>query len=140
MRLILESRFTSKFVVEPRSGCWEWQASLDGAGYGFYWLNGAMRRAHRVAYELLVGQIPDGLELDHLCLNRRCVNPEHLEPVTRSENNRRSHQLRALRTVCLRGHHLAGDNLYVAPKTGVRGCRECRAQQARESRARRRVR
>lgn len=132
--MTLDQRFLNKFDVDERSGCWEWFAATDAGGYGFYWLNGAMRRAHRVAYEALVGTIPDGLQLDHLCRNRRCVNPEHLEPVTGRENTSRSHQFRAIRIVCPRGHSLSGDNLYVAPKNGRRGCRVCRLQQSRDRR------
>lgn len=104
--------------------CWVWIASLDRHGYGQ--LNaggesGGIRRAHRVAYELLVGPIPDGLDLDHLCRVRRCVNPAHLEPVTNAENKRRSR-----RTHCREGHPLSGPNLYINPASGARTCRKCR--------------
>ena len=70
-------------------GCWLWTKSIDYGGYGRIGQRGVNARAHRVSYEHFVGPIPDGLSLDHLCRNRRCVNPDHLEPVTGSENTRR---------------------------------------------------
>lgn len=87
-------RFWPK-VERVEDGCWLWTASLTGDGYGRISLGGKfgpMGLAHRVAYELLVGPIPEGLELDHLCRVRRCVNPEHLEPVTHAENVRRAQE------------------------------------------------
>lgn len=70
--------------------CWLWLAYIGKHGYGLFRLGGAMRLAHRVVYESVVGPIPGGLELDHLCRVRHCVRPGHLEPVTRSENQMRS--------------------------------------------------
>ena len=66
-------------------GCWEWQGALND-GYGIVGRDGTTRRVHRVVYEALVGPIPNGMDLDHLCRNRRCCNVLHLEPVTRREN------------------------------------------------------
>ena len=90
----LPQRFWNKVKLGP-GGCWLWTASLKGPGYNtgrgyasFYWA-GKGQSGHRVAYEVLVGTIPDGLQVDHLCRVRRCVNPEHLEPVTHRENVRR---------------------------------------------------
>lgn len=76
------------------AGCWLWTGTIAPNGYGYFAIKGRSQQAHRVAYELLVGPIPDGLDLDHLCRVRACVNPDHLEPVTRSENNRRGFEAR----------------------------------------------
>jgi hypothetical protein len=85
---------------------------------------------------LLVGPIPEGMEIDHLCRNRGCVNPEHLEPVTRQENIRRSQSIsvaNAAKTHCPYGHLLSGANLYLRPNRGGRACRECVRKAIRES-------
>jgi hypothetical protein len=96
--------------------------------------------AHRFAYELIVGPIPDGLHLDHLCLIRHCVNPNHLEPVTQAENNLRAWAVRIpKKTHCPHGHEYAGANLYVHPRTGQRSCRICRNADSRARKARRRA-
>jgi hypothetical protein len=82
----------SEYAVEDRghpTPCWIWQRAINGAGYGAKWFAGKVCRAHRVYYERLVGPIPAGLELDHLCRVRACVNPAHLEPVPGRENTRR---------------------------------------------------
>jgi len=78
------------------SGCWPWLAGINQYGYGILWHGGRNQMAHRIAYELLVGPIPSGLTIDHLCRNRRCVNPAHMEPVTREENSRRGAASRRL--------------------------------------------
>lgn len=125
----IEERFFSK--VDAGGVCWEWTAGLNARGYGVF---GVGRRqnsyAHRWAYMHLVGPIPDGLTLDHLCRNTRCVNPDHLEPVTRAENNRRAHPLWE---TCKRGHDLADS--YVR-KNGSRMCRKCHADNERRRKAR----
>jgi hypothetical protein len=112
----------------PASGCWVWCGSRYGNGYGRIrgaGLNGAL--AHRVAWELWRGPIPDGLVIDHLCKNRECVNPDHLEPVTQRENVMRSDSLwaeQAKRTHCPDGHSY--DEANTAVRNGSRHCRECR--------------
>jgi hypothetical protein len=130
MRATDIARLESKYTPEPNSGCWLWTASADQKGYGFFWLNGKLRRAHAAAYELLVGQIPLGLELDHLCSVRCCVNPDHLEPVTHRENIKRGRTGEAIaarnreKTHCPKGHPYSGDNLYAW--RGKRLCKTCR--------------
>jgi len=109
------------------SDCVMWQGQLDVDGYGR--LRGAM--AHRVEYENKVGPIPDGMELDHLCKERACVNTDHLEPVTRLENIRRSDapsQINRRKTHCNNGHPLSGENLYIWKGDGFRRCKACNRQ------------
>ena len=81
-------RFWSK--VDKTNECWEWTASTTGNGYGQFWINGKLTGAHRVSYEMEYGPIPDGLQIDHLCENKLCVRPSHLEAVTQQENLRRA--------------------------------------------------
>ena len=116
------------------TGCIEWIGGLNGVGYGqFYAGRSESNRtgkvyAHRWAYEKAKGPIPEGLHLDHLCRNRRCVNPDHLEPVTCRENLLRGESpaaKHAVKTHCPAGHPYAGANLYVNPTKGYRVCREC---------------
>lgn len=77
------------FLIDVETGCWEWQANLIGTGYGQFRHCGRSKLAHRHEYEWRYGPIPYGLELDHLCRNKRCVNPDHLEAVTHTENMQR---------------------------------------------------
>lgn len=124
----LPERFWSK--ATPGEDCWLWTGCLGGHGYGTLWMNGATRYAHRLIYEALVGPIPEGLELDHLCRVRHCVNPAHLEPVTHKVNQLRGTSPMAdsaRKTHCLRGHPLSGPNLYLRPDGKGRQCRACTA-------------
>lgn len=108
--------------------CWNFTGGLDRDGYGRAFLNGKQGRAHRIVYEALVGPIPKGLVIDHLCRNRRCVNPDHMETVTIAENVRRGDNVVALnptKTHCPQGHPYSGENLYYDPR-GWRGCKACR--------------
>lgn len=84
-----EQRFWQK-VEKSADGCWLWAGTILPSGYGQFRVGLGRARAHRFAYELLVGEIPEGLTIDHLCRNIRCVNPDHLEPVTAAENVRRA--------------------------------------------------
>jgi hypothetical protein len=122
-----------------RSGeCWEWQGAKT-LGYGHFSLNKKAVKAHRVAYELTRGPIPDGLVIDHLCRNRACVKPDHLEPVTHAVNILRGtgqSARNARKTVCKYGHALTPDNVYVHPANGSRNCRQChRDNESRRKRA-----
>jgi hypothetical protein len=124
-----------------RSGeCWLWTAGKQTHGYGTVWHKGRKCLAHRVAYELLVGPVPGGLELDHLCRVPACVNPDHLEPVTHAENGRRGNagHINRSKTHCPQGHAYDAANTYVR-RSGGRHCRECRRRQNREQKRRMRA-
>ena len=116
-----------RIVASYEAGkCWPWPGRIHPEGYGQTFWNGHRMNAHRAMYELLIGPIPTGLDLDHLCRNRSCVNPAHLEPVTRRENIRRGETGSWFRskTHCPRGHPYSGANLIVR-KGGGRKCRTC---------------
>ena len=115
-------RFWSKVRVV---GCWEFDAYHDRDGYALF-SDGDRKtvRAHRFAYELLVGPIPEGLVLDHLCRNRGCVNPDHVEPVTSRTNVLRG--VEATAETCRRGHPFDECNTYERP-SGRRSCKRCKA-------------
>lgn len=114
-----------------RGGCWKWEGYISAMGYGRF----IQKQAHVVAYELFIGKVPNGLDLDHIChtidctggrgcLHRRCVNPQHLEPVTRKENLSRGHHNNRGRTHCRRGHELNSKNITITT-TGSRQCMIC---------------
>lgn len=121
-------RFATKYTVV--GDCWIWTAARSGTDYGFFYAEpGRSRRAHRFAYEEFVGEIPDGMQIDHLCRNRLCVNPDHLEVVDNRENQRRGLQV-ALKTTCARGHEWTPENIYRRPKTGAAYCVICHREDA----------
>lgn len=116
-----------RYRVDNGTGCWLWTATLNTAGYGVAptGKRGGKTLAHRLVYTFHVGAVPTGLELDHLCRFRHCVNPDHLEPVTHAENVRRGHNGRhnKVKTHCPTGHAYIGDN--IKWYQGRRYCREC---------------
>jgi hypothetical protein len=121
----------SRFYVEG-VGCWLWTGGRDRLGYGSVVIDKRTQRAHRAVYQSLVGPIPSELELDHLCRNKTCVNPAHLEPVTHSENLRRHYALTV--TACPKGHAYDEANTYRS-KDGIRHCRSCMREAQRRRRA-----
>ena len=123
-------RFFDKVVVDPKTGCWNWTAYRTWDGYGRFRLDGKLHVAHRVAYELLRREIPEGRELDHTCRNRGCVRPDHLEAVTHQENMRRGVSANRAKTHCPKGHPLSEDNIYVHKK-GSRECKTCKLERDR---------
>lgn len=125
------------------SGCIEWLGSTNRAGYGS--IHGgpdapiARYLVHRWSYEYHVGPIPDGLEIDHLCGNPPCINPDHLEPVTHAENLMRSagfSAIHAQKTHCINGHEFTIQNTRLRTGRGGRECRECCRERDRNRRSR----
>lgn len=146
-----EDLFWSKVDKFGPGGCWIWTGERKPAGYGVFSRNRYGKKfAHRHSYELLVGPIPEGLEVDHLCRVTSCVNPDHLEPVTPAENRRRAavlrkgetrnfygRQPRALMPACRRGHPFDEENTAYYPD-GKRRCRACHRENERRRNAARR--
>lgn len=124
--MTVEERFWAKVQRGGPTECWLWTASRSD-GYGHFHVSRARMPAHRYAYELLVGPIPEGLILDHLCRVRHCVNPAHLEPVTSAENTLRGYGMparNARKTHCKYGHEFTPEN---TRRTRLgRECRTCR--------------
>jgi hypothetical protein len=123
MTIIIPNWLADRVEVDE-NGCWLWQQFITQNRYGLIRIDGSKRGAHRGVYQRLVGPIPEGHELDHLCRVRHCVNPEHLEPVTHLENVRRSPVIMARRERCVAGHEFSENNTYVSPD-GRHHCREC---------------
>jgi hypothetical protein len=130
-------RFWKSVEVGHPAGCWWWAAKINTGGYGHFRTGSGTagteqtHLAHRYAFELLIGPIPVGMQLDHLCRNRACVNPDHLEPVIPGENTRRASA--AKKTHCKRGHRYTPENTYRQASTGRRSCVTCRRAASRDS-------
>lgn len=133
IRFDTQRRILSKF--DRVDGCWIWKDKPSRLGYGRINIGGRIRFAHRVVYEMFIGKIPDGLVIDHLCRNTRCVNPKHLEPVSQRENLLRGFGVggtNARKTHCINGHKFDKENTHICPN-GKRRCRKCDAFNHRKS-------
>lgn len=119
----MNDAFASK--IDYSGECWEWTAALNSRGYGVVSIDGKLHLAHRVSYERNMAPIGEGLTIDHLCRNKRCVRPSHLEPVPLAVNIQRKWEAY---TSCKRGHEMSGDNVRVHKRqdgSTNRECREC---------------
>lgn len=143
----IKERFDRFYFPEPNTGCWLWTGAEISTGYGGMGADGRTKAAHRISYELFVGSIPDGFQIDHLCGVKMCVNPTHLEAVTQSENMRRAIEryksapahrsvpgrladpaYNSKKTHCKHGHELTGTNVRFHKKKNRPGiARECLA-------------
>jgi hypothetical protein len=132
-----EQRFWPKVRRGAKHECWEWLATRIPDGYGYFRVGSPSRSvlAHRFAYESLVGSIDDGLVIDHLCRNRGCVNPAHMEVVTSAENTRRGRFWNRDKTHCIHGHEFTPENTYTYAN-GKRRCKTCARRWVKETRVR----
>lgn len=134
---ILDPKFQERFwkKVEKTDGCWLWTGGISG-GYGCIGIEGRSHLAHRISYTMANGLIAPKMVCDHLCRNRACVNPAHIEIVTNRENVLRGEGISAKwskRDTCEKGHPYSGENLYLY-KGNIRQCRKCRVDQQRARR------
>lgn len=139
-----EERFVENIDFDFQTECWVWIGTLS-YGYGVFWMDGQRRQltAHRIAYELWIGEIVDENTIDHLCANRRCVNPLHLEQCSRVENSYRARHRglsgqNARKTHCKRGHEFTEENTYINATSGNRQCRACHRAYSNEKNRRQR--
>lgn len=120
----VERRILDHVSICEVTGCWEWTGRLNPKGYGKIHAD-RYRRVHRVAYECFVGPLIEGLTIDHLCKNKRCVNPKHLEQVTLAENMARAGLTVPGASHCINGHEYTEENTYRSPNKNGRNCRQC---------------
>jgi len=125
-------RFTKFIQLDILSGCWLWKGGCDNKGYGRFCVKGKTHLAHRFSYECYNDKIKEGLQIDHLCRNPPCVNPQHLEQVTNRENIRRGRDWHREKTHCPRGHPYSEENTHVF-KAGGRRCKICYRISSRKS-------
>lgn len=116
----MTDNFKSK--IDFSGDCWEWTAAVNSKGYGIFSVDGSGRLAHRLSYERWMRPIPEGMQIDHLCHNKLCVRPAHLEPVANEENSRRRWETY---TICASGHPLTGDNVRVHRRANGVDTNEC---------------
>jgi hypothetical protein len=133
-RTKLYKRFDAKVRKTPH--CWEWIGAKSDTGYGSIGVEGKTCHAHRLSYERYVGPIPQGMQIDHLCRNRACVNPDHLEAVSPKTNSRRGAQV-ALKTHCAQGHPWTAEHIYLRPGSDKKMCRTCSIERSRARHLRR---
>lgn len=134
--MTLEERFNQKYCIDPDTGCWQWTAAKRSGGYGVIGHLARVFGAHRVSYELHVGPIPHGLQIDHLCRNRACVNPAHLRAVTQKVNILCGESVaakHAKKTHCKYGHPFDEQNTATLSTRYERRCRQCHNEQSRIS-------
>ena len=127
MLLLNKKQHKNFWAKVDKSGiCWEWTGNKTKDGYGLFGLNYKTKLVHRISYEIKYGDIPEGLQIDHTCRNRSCVNPVHLESVTQQENMRRglAGQNNKIKTRCPKGHEYTPDNIRKS-KYNKRGCKTC---------------
>lgn len=129
----LIERINRRVQKDPNTGCWLWTGTINSTtGYGTISVDAEVRSAHRLSYELHIGPIPAGLQIDHLCRVRHCVNPDHMEPVTQRENLLRSPiapaGVNARKTHCPQGHPYSEENTIWQRSRRGRLCRICQAK------------